>query len=286
MRKSSNRGDQNSTGPTVRNACLRILQACWLLVIHRELLEKHYSRCKALERGRFCSTDRQELLAASDLFPEEGNSMGDLTLSTSIRLLIVDDHAVVRAGFSSVLRRQAGLSVVGSVQSGEEALTFLVRCPADVLLLDLHMPGMGGIETLLALQRRAGPPKVIVLSSFEPDEEICRAVEAGAHGYLRKDISCAEIVEAVHAVHSGVGYCPQWIKDRISERKLQPSLSPRELEILEMVSKGLTNKEIGRAIQVSHFTVRNHVRHIIAKLEVGDRTEATTVAIQQGILMA
>jgi two-component system, NarL family, response regulator len=212
--------------------------------------------------------------------------MGDLTLSTSIRLLIVDDHAVVRAGFSNVLRRQAGLGVVGSVQSGEEALTFLVRCPADVLLLDLHMPGMGGIETLLALQRLAGPPKVIVLSSFEPDEEICRAVEAGAHGYLRKDISCAEIVDAIHAVHLGVGYFPQWIKDRISERKLQPSLSPRELEILEMVSKGLTNKEIGRAIRVSHFTVRNHVRHIIAKLEVGDRTEATTVAIQQGILMA
>jgi two-component system NarL family response regulator len=212
--------------------------------------------------------------------------MGDLTLSASIRLLIVDDHAVVRAGFSSVLRRQAGLSVVGSVQSGEEALTFLARCPVDVLLLDLHMPGTSGIETLLALQRLPCAPNVIVLSSFEPDEEICRAVEAGAKGYLRKDISCTEIIEAVHAVHSGSGYFPQWIKDRVSERKLQPSLSPRELEILEMVAKGLTNKEIGRAIQVSHFTVRNHVRHIIAKLEVGDRTEATTVAIQQGILMA
>jgi len=212
--------------------------------------------------------------------------MGDLTQSASIRLLIVDDHAVVRAGFSSVLRRQVGLSVVSSVQSGEEALTFLARCPVDVLLLDLHMPGMSGIEILLALQRLPAPPNVIVLSSFEPDEEICRAVEAGAKGYLRKDISCTEIIEAVHTVHSGSGYFPQWIKDRISERKLQPSLSPRELEILEMVAKGLTNKEIGRAIQVSHFTVRNHVRHIIAKLEVGDRTEATTVAIQQGILMA
>src|ERR1700676_1821211 len=102
--------------------------------------------------------------------------MGDLTLSASIRLLIVDDHAVVRAGFSSVLRRQAGLSVVGSVQSGEEALTFLARCPVDVLLLDLHMPGTSGIETLLALQRLPCAPNVIVLSSFEPDEEICRAV--------------------------------------------------------------------------------------------------------------
>ncbi len=212
--------------------------------------------------------------------------MGDLTLSPSISLLIVDDHFVVRAGFSSVLRRQAGLSVVSSVQSGEEALTFLALCPVDVLLLDLHMPGMSGVETLLALQRLPAPPNVVVLSSFEPDEEICKAVEAGAKGYLRKDISCTDIIEAVHAVHSGGGYFPQWIKDRVSERKLQPSLSPRELEILEMVAKGLTNKEIGRAIQVSHFTVRNHVRHIIAKLEVGDRTEATTVAIQQGILMA
>jgi DNA-binding NarL/FixJ family response regulator len=212
--------------------------------------------------------------------------MGDLALSASIRLLIVDDHEVVRAGFSSVLRRQVGLSVVGSVQSGEEALAFLARCPVDVVLLDLHMEGMSGIETLIALQRLNPPPNVIVLSSIEPDEEICRAVEAGSKGYLRKDISSIEIVEAIHVVHSGDGYFPQWIKDRISERKLQPSLSPRELEILEMVAKGLTNKEIGRAIQVSHFTVRNHVRHIIAKLEVGDRTEATMVAIQQGILNA
>ena len=218
--------------------------------------------------------------------PVEVNAMGDLTLSASIRLLIVDDRAVVRAGFSSVLRRQVGLSVVGSVQSGEEALAFLARCPVDVVLLDLHMEGMSGIETLVAVQRLNAPPSVIVLSSVEPDEEICRAVESGAKGYLRKDVSCIEIVEAIQAVHSGGGYLPQWIKDRVSERRLQPSLSRRELEILEMVAKGLTNKEIGRAIQVSHFTVRNHVRHIIAKLEVGDRTEATTVAIQQGILNA
>src|ERR1700730_5013458 len=98
--------------------------------------------------------------------------MGDLTPSASIRLLILDDHAVVRAGFSSVLRRQVGLSILGSVQSGEDALAFLARCPVDVLLLDLHMPGMSGIETLLALQSLPCPPKVIVLSSFEPDEEI------------------------------------------------------------------------------------------------------------------
>ncbi len=212
--------------------------------------------------------------------------MGDSTLSASVRLLIVDDHAVVRAGFSSVLRGQVGLDVVGSVQNGEQVLTLLQRSSVDVLLLDLHMPGMSGVEILLALQKFPCPPRAIILSSFEPDEEICRAVETGAMGYLRKDTSCSEILQAVRAVHSGSSYFPQWIMDRISERKLGSSLSPRELEILEMVSKGLTNKEIGHAVQVSHFTVRNHVRHIIAKLEVGDRTEAATVAIQQGILRA
>jgi len=212
--------------------------------------------------------------------------MHDLTQRASIKLLIVDDHAVVRAGFSSVLGTQVGLEVVGSVRSGEEALAFLQGSLVDVLLLDLHMPAMSGIETLLALKKRPRPPQIIILSSFEPDEEICRAVEAGADGYLRKDSSCSEIVEAVYAVHSGSRYLPEWVVARISERKLRSTLTPRELEILELVSKGLTNKEIGRAIQVSHFTVRNHVRHIIAKLEVGDRTEAATVAIQQGMLMA
>jgi two-component system NarL family response regulator len=108
----------------------------------------------------------------------------------------------------------------------------------------------------------------------------------GATGYLRKDISCGEIVEAIRAVHAGGNYLPQWIVTQTSERRLRLSLTPRELEILEMVAKGLTNKDIGRAIQVSPFTVRNHVRHIIAKMEVGNRTEAASVAVQQGMLTA
>ncbi len=210
--------------------------------------------------------------------------MGGLTQQSSIRLLIVDDRFVIRAGFSSVLRNEAGLQVAGSVDSGEKALTFLSHSAVDVLLLDLHMPGMSGIETLLALGRLPGPPKVIVLSSIDPDEEIFQALELGAKGYLPKDTSHDEIVKAIHTVHSGKRYFPRWILARISQREQQTSLSRREIEILEMVSKGLTNREIGHAIQVSHYTARNHVRHIIEKLDVGDRTEATAVAIQQGIL--
>lgn len=210
--------------------------------------------------------------------------MLDSTLRTTTRVLIVDDHIVVRAGFSSVLRRQRGLTVVGSVTGGEEALIFLKNCAVDVLLLDLHMPGMSGIETLVALQRLACAPPVIVLSNSEPDDECCHAVEMGAQGYLRKDSSCSEIVEAIQIVRTGGRYLPPWIVTRIAERSAHSSLSPREHEILEMVAKGLTNKQIGGALQVSHFTVRNHVRHIMQKLEVGDRTEAATVAIQYGIL--
>jgi two-component system, NarL family, response regulator len=207
-------------------------------------------------------------------------------LTSTVSLFIVDDQIVVRAGFNSVLRSQAGLKVMGSASSGEEALIFLERCAVDVLLLDLHMPGLGGLGTLLALQQLPCPPQAIILSSFEPDQDICRAVEIGAAGYLRKDTSLSEIVDAVREVHLGRTYFPEWIVARISERKSQSSLSRRELEILEMVARGLTNKEIGRALQVSPFTVRNHVRHIMAKLEAGDRTEAATVAIQQGIFVA
>ena len=203
-----------------------------------------------------------------------------------LRLLIVDDHLVVRAGFASVLCSQEDWKVAGCVESGEEALALLESVVADVVLLDIRMPGLSGLETLLALQKLAAPPQVIILSSFEPDEQVCRAVEAGATGYLLKDSSHDEIIEAVHAVHSGASHLPQWVVSRLSERKARPSLSQRELEILEMVSKGLTNKEIGRVIQVSHLTVRNHVRHIIEKLDVADRTEASTVAIRQGILFA
>lgn len=203
-----------------------------------------------------------------------------------IKLLIVDDHPVVRAGLSSMLGKQPGLKLAGAVHGGEEAIAFVHRCPVDVVLLDLRMPKMSGIDTLQALRHVPTPPQVIILSSFEFDEEIYRAVQAGAKGYLLKDTTRDEIVSAIHTVHAGGQYFPQEIAARLSERSARSSLSPRELEILEMLSKGLTNKEIGRILQISQYTVRNHINHITAKLEVCDRTEATTVALQQGILSA
>lgn len=202
----------------------------------------------------------------------------------SIRILIVDDHPVVRAGLTSMLGTQAGLEVVGSASSGEEALEILRRSSADLLLLDLRMPGMNGIDTLHAIKRASIPAHIIVLTSFETDEDIYRAVHAGAEGYLLKNTSQREMVEAIRAVSAGKRYIPRHIASRLAERMMRSNLTGRELEILKMLAKGLTNKQIGRALGISDNTVRNHVNSIIEKLEVSDRTEAATTAIQRGLI--
>jgi two-component system NarL family response regulator len=201
-----------------------------------------------------------------------------------IRILIVDDHPVVRAGLTSMLGTQAELEVIGSASSGEEALSKLQQAAPDVLLLDLRMHGMSGVETLLAMKRAAHDARVIILTSFETDEDIYRAVQAGAQGYLLKDTSLREMVEAIRTVHAGKRYIPRDIAARLAERMMRTDLTPREIEILKLVSKGPTNKEIGRALGISENTVKNHVNSIIEKLEVSDRTEAATTAIQRGLI--
>lgn len=203
-----------------------------------------------------------------------------------IRVLIVDDHPVVRAGLASLLRRQAGLKLAGAAHSGEEAMEMLKRSPVDVMLLDLRMPSINGIHLLNLLKAQDDCPKTIILSSYEYEEEIYQAVKAGARGYLSKNASREEIVAAIEEVVAGGTYFSDRIKHWIGEREDRSSLSAREIEILEMVSRGLTNKEIAVALKISHYTVRNHINHITAKLQVADRTEAATVALRQGIIDA
>lgn len=201
-----------------------------------------------------------------------------------IRILIIDDHPVVRAGLTSMLGTQAELEVIGSASSGEEALAMIQHYAPDVVLLDLRMPGLNGIDMLVAARKSGLQVRAIILTSYETDEDIYRAVQAGAQGYLLKDTPFKGMLEAIRAVSAGKRYIPRQIAQRLAERMMRTELTARELEILKMLAKGPTNKQIGHALGISDYTVRNHVNSIIEKLEVSDRTEAATTAIQRGII--
>ncbi len=204
--------------------------------------------------------------------------------SASIRILIVDDHPVVRAGLASMLSTQPGIEVIGSASNGEEALALLQEIAPDVILIDLRMPGMSGLETMRAIKLRKDPPRIIVLTSFDTDEDIYQAVGAGAQGYLLKSTSQDELLEAIRLVRANQRYFPAHIAAQLTDRMTRSDLTPREHQILQLVARGLTNKEIGRVFGISDNTARNHVNNIIEKLEVSDRTEAATIAMRQGLV--
>jgi DNA-binding NarL/FixJ family response regulator len=200
-----------------------------------------------------------------------------------IRILLVDDHPVVRAGLTSMLSTHDGLSVAGAA-NGERAIAMCRETHFDLMLLDLRMPGMTGIDTLHEVAGLKDPPRVIILTSYETDEDIYRAVQAGASGYLLKSTPQDDIIAAIRAVYEGRLHLPPRIASRLTERMERSDLTEREIEILELMAKGLTNKEIGQVLSISDKTARNHVNNLMAKLEVSDRTEAVAVAIRQGVI--
>jgi RNA polymerase sigma factor (sigma-70 family) len=201
-----------------------------------------------------------------------------------IRLLIVDDHPIVRFGLTALLSLHCDIEMAGTAESGRAALDLLRNTPVDIVLIDLRMPGFSGIETLERIREIAPAVRSIVLSSFELDEEIYAAVKAGAKGYLHKEAPAEEILKAIRSVHAGRRAFPRRIAERLSNESMTAGLSPREREVLQLVAKGLTNKEVANTLNISQFTVRNHLNHITEKLEVTDRTEAIFVAIQTGLI--
>ena len=201
-----------------------------------------------------------------------------------IRVLVVDDHPVVRMGLGSMLDSQKGISVVGTVASGREALSCLARLHPDVVLMDLRMPEMDGVDAIIALGAADANIKILVLTNYQMDEDIFKALQAGALGYLVKSAPQEEIVTAIRSVNQGKRCIPPAIAVKLAERSSHSALSAREAEVLQFVARGLTNKQIGTILFISDKTVRNHVISLMDKLEANDRTEAVTIAIRKGLI--
>lgn len=207
-----------------------------------------------------------------------------MTEVNSIRVLVVDDHPVVRRGLHSMLHGESGINIVGMASSGKEGIAVAERLNPDVVLLDLRMPDLGGVEVITLLRLSRPDSKILVLTNYQLDEDIFNALEAGALGYLLKTCSQDEMVDAIRAVSQGKRHIPNALARRLAERVGRSSLTSRELEVLELVVQGLTNKEIARKLNISDITARNHVISLLSKLEAKDRTEAATIAIRRGLV--
>ncbi|CAM3781892.1 response regulator transcription factor [Kibdelosporangium persicum] len=204
-----------------------------------------------------------------------------------IKVLLVDDHPVVREGLRGMLDAEPDLVVVGEAGSGEEAVAMATAARPDVILMDLRMPGLDGAGATEKITSLNIGSRVIVLTTYETDADILRAVEAGATGYLLKDASRAELAGAIRAATRGETVLAPSVAGRLMRRMRQPaqqSLSAREIQVLRLVAKGQTNAEIGASLHISETTVKTHLLRVFNKLGVSDRTAAVTTAMSQGIL--
>ena len=205
-------------------------------------------------------------------------------MSDPIRILLADDHPSLRDGLASILHAQPDLLVVAEAGSGREAVEKFKITTPDVLIVDLRMPDGDGIQTIKELVAIDPAVKTLVLTTYDNEEDVFSALEAGARGYILKDTTREEIIEAVRQIHAGNRYLPSAIASRLADRMIRPSLTPRELDVLRLVSRGRTNKEIAVAMFISEETVKSHVKGLFQKLGVHDRAEAVGIALQRGLL--
>jgi len=203
----------------------------------------------------------------------------------AIRILIADDHPVVREGVAAMIERRPDMTVVAEAATGREAVAAYRAAQPDVVLMDLRMPEMTGVEAIGAIRGEFPGARIIVLTTYDGDEDIYRGLQAGARAYLLKDAPRDELLDAIRAVHAGQSRIPPAVAARLAERVLAgPQLTPRELEVLRGIVAGRSNKEIGAALNIGEGTVKAHVNNILGKLGVNDRTQAVTTALQRGIV--
>jgi DNA-binding NarL/FixJ family response regulator len=198
--------------------------------------------------------------------------------------LIVDDHPVVREGLAAMLNRQHDMTVELEAGDGQKAVDLFRTHKPDLTLMDLRLPVMSGVEAILAIKREHSAARIIVLTTYDGDEDIFRALQAGAQGYLLKDMFREELLQAIRSVHSGLKHIPSAVATRLAERVGGSELTPRELEVLRLIAKGGSNKELASELAITEGTAKGHVNNILSKLGVSDRTQAVTTALQRGIV--
>jgi len=200
-----------------------------------------------------------------------------------IGILVVDDHPIMRLGVAAIIAAQPDMEVSGQAGTGEEAVRLFELHPPDVTLMDLRLPGMSGLEALRAIRQRDSKAKCVVLTTYEGDEDIHQAIAAGALGYLIKGMSHETLVDALRRVHSGSRFLPPPVARSLADRTPNSDLSPREREVLSLIARGKSNKDIATALGITEATVKCHVSVILLRLEVTDRTQAVIAALQRGL---
>jgi len=211
------------------------------------------------------------------------HNMEKTTPLTKIRILLVDDHMVLRMGVMTAASDEPDMEVIADVDNGLQAIEAFRKHRPDLVVLDLRMPGLTGIETITRLREEFGDVRIIVFSNFARGEEVYQALKAGASGFVVKEMAVDRLLEAIRRVHRGEQYVPTEVSSRLGERLLV-QLSPRELEVLRLVANGFSNKEIAAKLNVVEGTIKIHMTNILSKLRAADRTQAIILAIQRGII--
>lgn len=201
-----------------------------------------------------------------------------------IRVLLVEDHFIVRQGLQMLLAQDPSIEVVAAVGDGLAAMDVFSSLQPDVTLTDLQLPRQGGAETIRRIREQFPEARFLVLTTFDGDEDIYRALQAGARGYVLKGMDPAELIAAIHAVHAGRRHIPPAVAEKLAERMANEQLTTREREVLERISEGRSNREIATELFISEATVKTHVNSLLAKLGVADRTRAAVVAIERGLV--
>jgi DNA-binding NarL/FixJ family response regulator len=201
-----------------------------------------------------------------------------------IRILIAEDHLIARVGVKTIINMQPDMTVVGEAANGAQAVELCRKHQPDITLMDMRMPGMSGLDAIVAIRAEQPTSRIIALSTYGGDEDIRRALQAGVRAYLTKDVLHDELIRAIHAVQSGENYLPASVKAVLETSSLPAGLSSREMEVLSLIVKGYGNKQIAHQLNIAEHTVKNHVKSILNKLGAEDRTHAATAAIQRGII--